>query len=70
MIGYEISSSLAGVYTIAKTSLVENFKHELKNDMIANMTTFFFAREVPRGLSFLGNFKPSDKKLDFQRTPT
>ena len=34
MIGYEISSSLAGVYTIAKTSLVENFKHELKNDMI------------------------------------
>ena len=26
MIGYEMSSSLAGVYTIAKTSLVEYFK--------------------------------------------
>ena len=49
MIGYEISSSLAGVYTIAKTSLVENFKHELKNDMIANMTTFFLLGKFPGG---------------------
>ena len=28
MIGYEMVSSLAGVYTMAKTSPVENFKHE------------------------------------------
>jgi hypothetical protein len=27
MIGYKIGSSLAGVYAMAKTSLMKNFKH-------------------------------------------
>jgi hypothetical protein len=36
-IGYETGSSpLTKVYTTAKTSLVENFEHEIKNDMVAN----------------------------------
>ena len=30
MIGYRVGSSLARVCTTAKTSLVENFKHEWK----------------------------------------
>ena len=41
MIGYEMGSSLSRVYTTAKISPVENFKHEWKNDMVATMATFF-----------------------------
>ena len=40
MIGHEMGSSLARVNTTAKTSPVETFKHEWKNDMDANMDTF------------------------------
>ena len=70
MSGYEMGSSLVGVYTMAKTSPVENFNHEWKNNnMIANMATFL-ARVVLCRSSFLSNLKPSYKKLDLQRTPT
>ena len=41
MIGYEMGSSLARVYTMAKTSPMKNFKLEWKNDTAANMATFF-----------------------------
>jgi hypothetical protein len=63
-------TSLVGVYTTTKTSLVE---HGWKNDMVANMTThtsFLLGRRVFWRSNFLGNFKPLDKKLDLQRTPT
>ena len=69
MIGYEMGSSLAGVYTITKTFPVEIFRHEWKNDMDAIVATLF-ARGLLWRSSFLGNLKPSHKKLDFQRTPT
>ena len=41
MIGYKMSSSHARVYTMAKTSLVKNFKHNKKTDMATNVTTLF-----------------------------
>jgi hypothetical protein len=41
MIGFEMGSSLAGLYTMAKISPVKKFKIGLKNDMVANMATFF-----------------------------
>ena len=44
MIGYKMSSSLARVYTIARTSPVENFKHGWVNDMTANMTQLLARR--------------------------
>lgn len=34
------------------------------HDMDTNMATFVFARGVLWRSSFLGNFKPFDKKLD------
>jgi hypothetical protein len=40
-IGYEMGFSWARVSTMAKTSLVENFKHGWRIDMIVNMATFF-----------------------------
>ena len=52
-----------------KTSPVENFKYGWKIDMVANKATFF-ARGVLKRSSFLGNLKPSDKKLHLWRTPT
>ena len=60
---------MAGMYTATKTSLVENFKHEWKNDMDANMANLFFRGVLWRS-SFLGNLKPLDNKLDLQETPT
>ena len=48
---------------------MENFVHEWKNDMLANMATLFW-RGVLWGSGFLGNLKALDKKLDLQRTPT
>ena len=54
MVGYKIGSSPAMVYTTAKVSLVENFKHECKNGIVANMATLF-AREVLRRSSSFGN---------------
>ena len=62
MIGYKMGTLVAGVYT-----LVENFKHEWKNDMLANMTTFYWGSSPE--VKFLGNLKMSDKKLSLQRTP-
>ena len=69
MIGYETSSSPSMVYIVTKTSPVKNFKHVRQNDMHANMATILLPRE-PLEVKFLGNLKPSDKKLDMQRTPT
>ena len=37
MIGYKMGSSLARVYTIARTSPVENFEDEWKIDIVANI---------------------------------
>jgi hypothetical protein len=69
MIGYEMGSSLAKVYTMSKASLVKNFKDEWKNDMDANMATRF-ARGVLWKSSFMGNLQPLNKKLGLPRTPT
>ena len=69
MIGYEMGSSPARVSTMAKTSLVENFKHERKDNMDINMATLF-AREVLQRSCFLDNLKPSDKKPDLHKTPS
>ena len=72
--GYEICSSLVGVYTMVKTFSVENFKHGRKNDMVVNMATFIhfiFVRGILWRSNFSGNFKPLDKKnLSLQRSPT
>ena len=70
MIGYEMGSSPAVVYTTPKTSMVEDFKHEWKNDMVVcQHGNFFFARGVLWRSSLLGNLKPWEDKLDFQRIP-
>ena len=69
MIGYQMGSSPVGVCTMAKTSSMKNFKHERNNDMDVNMATLF-AKGVLRRLSFLGNLKPLDKKLDLWGTQT
>ena len=68
MIGYKVGSSPARVYTMAKTSHVENFNGEWMNDVAPNIATPF-ARGVLWRLSFLDNLKPLDKKLGLQRTP-
>ena len=41
MSGYKMGSSLAGVYTTAKTSPVENLKHGRKNDMVGQHGNIF-----------------------------
>ena len=69
MIGYEMDFSPTKVYTMAKTSLVKNFKDGWKNDMDANMATRF-ARGVLWKSRFLGNLKPLNKKLGLHITPT
>ena len=58
-----MDSSPIGVYTMTKTSLVENFKHEGKNN------SFLRGGDLWRS-SFLGNLKPSDKKLGLRKSPT
>ena len=65
MIAYKVGSSPARVYTMAKTSQVENFNHGWKNDLAINMATPF-ARGVLQRSSFLDNLKPSNKKLGLQ----
>ena len=40
MVVYELGSSSAKVYTMVKVTLV-GFEHELKNDKVVNMATFF-----------------------------
>ena len=70
MIGHEISSSLVKVYTTTKTSSLKNFKDGCKNDMGANMATFFARGGVLQRSSFLGNLKPLGKKLDLHKTST
>lgn len=63
-----IGSSLVGVYTTFKTSLVANFKDGCENDMlVANISTLF-ARGVLKWSSLLSNLKPLDTKLNLQRT--
>ena len=44
MFGYEMGSSLAGIFTTVKTSLVKNFKHELENDVVATGNIFVLGR--------------------------
>ena len=61
--------SHAMVYTTAKTSPVDDFKHGWQNDMATNMAILFAKGGLWRS-SFLGNLKPSDKKLGLWRTPT
>ena len=41
MIGYEMGTSPTKVYTTAKISLLETFKHGWKSDMDANMAIIF-----------------------------
>ena len=41
MIGYEMGYALIGIYIMAKSSMVKNFKHGWKNDMATKMTMFF-----------------------------
>jgi len=62
-------SSLVGVYIANKNSLVENFKHGRKPDIVANMATFL-ARTFLWRSSFVGNPEPLDKKLGPRGTPT
>ena len=64
MICYEMGSPSVGVYTMAK-----DFSVWMEINMVANMVTRFFARGVLWRSSFLGNLKPSNKKLGLQRTP-
>ena len=61
--------SPAKVYTTPKTFLVENFKHECKNDMVINVATFF-AGGVFWKTNFLDNLKSFDKKPDIYKPPT
>ena len=68
MIDYEMCSSSAGVYIMAKTSSMKKFKHEWKNNMTVNTTTLFATRILWRSSS-LNNRKPSDKKLSLWRHP-
>lgn len=41
MIGWDMSSSLAGVYTTTKIVSVETFKHGWENNMVVNMAGEF-----------------------------
>ena len=41
MIGYKMGSSPAGVYTIAKASLMKTPSMDEKYDMVVNMATLF-----------------------------
>ena len=67
-IGYEIGSSLAGVYTTSKTFSREPQAWTKNNNMIGNMA-MLFAWGTFRWSSFLDNLKPLDKKLGIWRTP-
>ena len=69
MIGYKLGSSLAKVYTMAKSSQAKIFEHEWKDDMAANMATLY-ARAILWRPSFSSNLKPLNKKLALQRIPT
>ena len=53
-IDYKMVTSLAGVYTTTKTSLVENSKHGWKSDMVANMATLFAREESFLEVKFVG----------------
>jgi hypothetical protein len=66
MIGYIMGFSSFVVYARAWNSPVVNGKHGWKNDMVANMATFFCSGSSMRS-SFLGNLKPLDKKLDLHK---
>jgi hypothetical protein len=69
MISYEMGNPSTGIYTMAKTSSAGTFKHQWKNDMVANMATIYVGRILLRS-SFLDNLKPLDKKLGLKKTPT
>ena len=59
MLGYEMDSSLAGIYTLVKEFLWWRISSmNEKNDMDASMVTFF-ARGLLRVPSFLGNHNPA-----------
>ena len=56
-IGYKMVTSLAGVYTTTKTSLVENSKHGWKSEMVANMATRFSRGESFLEVKFVGQLQ-------------
>ena len=58
-----MGSSPARVYSTAKPSPAENFKHGLTNYMVVNMATNF-GRGILCMLGFLGTLETLDKKLD------
>ena len=63
MIGYEMGSSPTGVYnTTVNTSLLENFRNGLKNDMVANIATFL-GGEYSRGQVFWATSNPRTRNL-------
>ena len=62
MTSYKMFVPKDEAYTTAMTSPVENFKHGWKYDMGVNLATLFTKGILWRS-SFLGNFKPLDKKL-------
>lgn len=62
VIDHIMGLSLVGIYIMDKTSSVENFKQIWKNDIVANIATFF-ARGIRWWSSFLGNIKSSYKKF-------
>lgn len=63
MIDYRMCFSPAGVYTVTKTSSVEN--NEWKNDMAVNMATFFATGLLWR-TSFLNNRNPRTRNLVYE----
>lgn len=55
---------------MAKTSTTENFKYGGKNDLVANMATFFLLGEFFGGYDSWTTLNPQTRNLDLQRTPT
>jgi hypothetical protein len=64
IIAYKMGSSHVGVYTMAKTPPMKNFKHGWKNDMATNMATFI-VRGVLQRSSFLSKLNPPTRNLTF-----
>ena len=63
-----MASSPVGVYNLAKTSLMENFKTWMKNDTGANMATLL--GEFSGGHISWATINPHNKKLGLWKTPT
>ena len=46
---------------------MEILEHGWRNDMVVEMTTFFFGQGSSLVVMFLGDLEPTDKKLGFRR---